>query len=133
MLADETNEAVQAPARERAGAPPFTSGGGTESGTARGSRAPRQTGGREDRGGRPGGRRYGRRPPKVCAFCADKTKKIDYKDVGLLRRFVTDRGKIQSQRKTGTCARHQRRVAVAVKRARHIALLPFSSEERRGR
>jgi small subunit ribosomal protein S18 len=71
--------------------------------------------------------RYVRRR-KVCAFCLEKTKTIDYKDVGTLRRFLTERGKIRSRRKTGTCARHQRRLAVAVKRARHLALLPVTAE-----
>jgi small subunit ribosomal protein S18 len=59
----------------------------------------------------------------------EKSKTIDYKDVGTLRRFVTDRGKIRSRRKTGTCAKHQRRLAVAIKRARHLALLPFTAEQ----
>jgi small subunit ribosomal protein S18 len=65
---------------------------------------------------------------KVCAFCLEKSKAIDYKDVSTLRRFLTERGKIKSRRKTGTCAKHQRRLAVAVKRARHLALLPFTAE-----
>jgi small subunit ribosomal protein S18 len=65
---------------------------------------------------------------RVCAFCLEKTKVIDYKDVATLRRFLTERGKIRSRRKSGTCARHQRRLAVAVKRARHLALLPITSE-----
>lgn len=81
---------------------------------------------RRPRYGRGGGR-YGRRK-KVCAFCLDKTKQMDYKDISTLRRFLTDRGKIKSRRKTGTCAKHQRRLAVAVKRARHLALLPFTAE-----
>ena len=65
---------------------------------------------------------------KVCAFCTDKTRTIDWKDVNGLRRFVDDNGSIRARRKTGTCAKHQRRLAVAVKRARHIALLPFTGE-----
>jgi len=89
---------------------------------------PPQRGGR----GRPpqrGGRRYFRRPRrKVCAFCLDKKKPIDYKDVGMLRRSLTDRGKIRSRRKTGTCAKHQRRLAIAVKRARQVALVPITAE-----
>jgi small subunit ribosomal protein S18 len=64
----------------------------------------------------------------VCAFCLDKTKAIDYKDINTLRRFLTERGKIRSRRKTGTCAKHQRLLAGAVKRARHLALLPFTAE-----
>lgn len=65
---------------------------------------------------------------KVCAFCLDKDKAIDYKDIATLRRFLTERGKIKSRRKTGTCAKHQRKLAIAVKRARHVALLPFTAE-----
>jgi small subunit ribosomal protein S18 len=63
---------------------------------------------------------------KVCKFCADKEIVIDYKDVKLLRNFVTERGKIIPKRIYGTCARHQRQVTEAVKRARHLALLPYS-------
>ncbi|HWQ28614.1 MAG TPA: 30S ribosomal protein S18 [Dehalococcoidia bacterium] len=64
----------------------------------------------------------------MCLFCADKIEVIDYKDVAMLRRYVSDRGKIEPRRKTGTCARHQRRLTVALKRARHLALLPFTAE-----
>jgi small subunit ribosomal protein S18 len=60
-------------------------------------------------------------------FCRDKVKFIDYKDTGLLRRFVSDRGKIRARRVTGTCSQHQRDVAAAVKNARELALLPYSS------
>lgn len=65
---------------------------------------------------------------KVCAFCVDKTAEIDYKDESRLRRFISDRGKIDSRRKTGTCAKHQRRLTIALKRAREIALLPYTAE-----
>ncbi|MFQ3548766.1 MAG: 30S ribosomal protein S18 [Armatimonadota bacterium] len=65
---------------------------------------------------------------KVCAFCVDKVKYIDYKSINRLRRFVTERGKIIPRRTTGTCAAHQRELAVAIKRAREIALLPFVAE-----
>ena len=65
---------------------------------------------------------------KVCAFCLDKNRTIDYKDISTSRRFLTERGKIKSRRKTGTCAKHQRRLATAVKRARHLGLLPFTAE-----
>ncbi len=75
-----------------------------------------------------GGRRYMARP-KICQFCADKNIKIDYKAVDMLRRFVTEEGKIRPRRQTGTCARHQRELAAAIKRARHIALLPFVGEK----
>ena len=64
---------------------------------------------------------------RVCIFCKDKNEVIDYKDSAKLRRLVSDRGKIEPRRKTGTCARHQRLVALAVKRARHLALLPYVS------
>jgi small subunit ribosomal protein S18 len=74
-----------------------------------------------------GGRRYYSRP-RECSFCADKNEMIDYKRVDILRRFVTDEGKIRPRRQTGTCAKHQRELARAIKRARHIALLPFSGE-----
>lgn len=78
-------------------------------------------------------REKGYRPGrKVCALCAEGVKEIDYKQVDLLRRFISDRGKIKSRRKTGTCAKHQRRLALAVKRARHLALLPFTAEHIRG-
>jgi small subunit ribosomal protein S18 len=74
-------------------------------------------------------RRPDRRPRayrrKTCAFCVEKIEEFDYKDVGRLSRYVAGSGKIMSRRQTGTCARHQRRVAMAVKRARHMALLPF--------
>ncbi len=65
---------------------------------------------------------------KVCVFCADKSKKIDYKDVATLKRFVTEKGKIVPRRQTGTCAMHQREITTAVKRARNMALLPFRAE-----
>ena len=70
-----------------------------------------------------------RRPKKrVCAFCADKIEEIDYKDVPRLRRFLSERGKIIPRRVTGTCARHQRQLTVAIKRARHLAFLPYVSD-----
>jgi small subunit ribosomal protein S18 len=65
---------------------------------------------------------------KVCQFCTADDDSIDYKNVGLLQRFVSDRGKIRPRRQTGTCAKHQRRLATAIKQARHIALLPFVAE-----
>jgi small subunit ribosomal protein S18 len=64
---------------------------------------------------------------KYCQFCADKVKDIDYKDIALLRKFVSDRGKIRARRVTGNCSQHQRRVATAVKNAREMALLPYSA------
>src|SRR5919201_658754 len=65
---------------------------------------------------------------KVCQFCVDKVKEVDYKDLGRLRRFLSERGKIEPRRKTGTCAAHQRSLNVALKRARHLAMLPFTAE-----
>ncbi len=73
--------------------------------------------------------RHNKNKKKVCAFCEDKNCKfIDYKDVNRLRKFVTEKGKIIPSRQTGTCARHQRELTVAIKRARNIALLPFSGD-----
>jgi small subunit ribosomal protein S18 len=105
-------------------------------GEGRGRYAPRPDGGDrgEGRGGdgrggdgrggmrrRPGGRR------KVCRFCADKTLHVDYKDVRTLGSFITEGGKIVPSRTSGNCAKHQRQLAVAIKRARVLALLPFST------
>ena len=71
----------------------------------------------------------GRKPRrKVCSFCVDKVDHIDYKDAAKLRRFTTERGKILPRRKSGNCAKHQRQVTLAIKRARNIALLPFTAE-----
>ena len=80
---------------------------------------------RPERPERPRGRK-GRR--KVCSFCVDKIDTIDYKVVARLRRFVSERAKILPRRVTGTCARHQRELTVAIKRARQIALMPFVSD-----
>ena len=74
-----------------------------------------------------GGRRYVPRR-KVCAFCADKTAVIDYKAIGRLRRYVGEHSKIEPRRKTGTCASHQRSISQAVKRARHLAMLPAAAQ-----
>ena len=65
---------------------------------------------------------------KVCVFCAEKVEIIDYKDIGRLRKFITEKGKILPRRMTGTCAKHQRELAEAIKRARVIALLPFKAD-----
>ena len=74
-------------------------------------------------------RNKNRKPKKkVCAFCVDKVENINYKDVAKLRRFVSERGKILPRRMTGTCAKHQRQLTLAIKRARIIALLPFTAE-----
>ena len=82
----------------------------------------------EDRGERRP-RPRGRKPHrKVCQFCVDKIEYIDYKDVNRLRRFVNERGKILPRRMTGNCAKHQRQLSEAIKRARVIALMPYSVE-----
>ena len=74
-------------------------------------------------------RDYRRRPKrKVCSFCAEKATYIDYKEINRLRRFVTERGKILPRRVSGNCARHQRALAVAIKRARELALLPYTGD-----
>jgi small subunit ribosomal protein S18 len=95
------------------------------------AKAPFQSRTRNGQARRPG-RFQGPRPPRVCPFCAQKAKTIDYKNVEMLRRYLTDHGKIKPRRKVGTCARHQRILSAAIKRARHIALLPFVSEATRG-
>jgi small subunit ribosomal protein S18 len=102
------------------------SGGRREGGR---SGPPRRDSGGDDRGGdrpRYGGARRPRR--KVCAFCVDKVQKIDFKEVGRIRRYISDRGKIDPRRKSGTCAKHQRMLTAALKRARHMALLPYTAE-----
>ncbi len=73
-------------------------------------------------------RRGSMRRKKVCQFCADKTETIDYKDVEKLKKYVTERGKILPKRITGTCAVHQRKVTTAIKRARIVALLPYTAD-----
>lgn len=119
----EEQAAAQPPAQPEAPQPPQA---------AQGPQGPQ--GGPQGRGPRPGGRRTeGGRPRyaprrKVCAFCVDKVEHIDYKDVGRLRRYLSERAKIEPRRKTGTCAKHQRALTTAIKRARHVALLPFSSD-----
>jgi small subunit ribosomal protein S18 len=96
-----------------------------------GEERPRGRPGGGGRPERPGGddrrrRRFGRR--KVCGFCVDKAKEIDYKDPVKLRRYLSDRARIEPRRKTGTCAKHQRWLGTALKRARHLALLPYTPE-----
>ena len=74
-------------------------------------------------------RPVGMRRKKVCQFCADTDKKIDYKDAETLKKFVTERGKILPRRVTGACAMHQRAVAKAIKRARVVAIMPFDADQ----
>jgi len=70
----------------------------------------------------------GRKRRKVCSFCADKVESIDYKDTAKLRRYISERAKILPRRMTGTCAKHQRELTIAIKRARHLALLPYTAD-----
>src|SRR6266571_8022923 len=105
---------------------------GPRSGPPRGPRRDGPSGG-SDRSGGSGGRYGGppglRRPRrKVCTFCVDKVQRIDYKDVGRIRRYISERGKIDPRRKSGTCAKHQRMLTAALKRARLMALLPYTAE-----
>ena len=72
--------------------------------------------------------RMNRKKKKVCVFCAEKVENIDYKDVARLRKFTSERAKILPRRITGTCAKHQREMTETIKRARHVALLPFISD-----
>jgi small subunit ribosomal protein S18 len=89
----------------------------------------RDRGDRGDRGGDKGPRGGGmRKRRKVCQFCIDRAPHIDYKDTAKLRRFMSDRAKILPRRMTGTCAKHQRELTESIKRARHIALLPYVSD-----
>jgi small subunit ribosomal protein S18 len=99
----------------------FGGGGGGGRGGDREERGER--GGEGEDGGR--GRGFGRR--KVCRFCADKAAKVDYKDQQALKYFLTERGKIIPRRISGNCAKHQRAIAIAVKRARMLAILPYTS------
>jgi small subunit ribosomal protein S18 len=106
-------------------------GGDREQGGYRGPRGGGGGGGDGERGGegRGGGMRRGRPGPrrKVCRFCADKSLKVDFKDVRTLQSFITEGGKIVPARTSGNCAKHQRQLAIAIKRARVVALLPFST------
>ena len=99
----------------------FGGGGGGGRGGGREDR-----GDRGDRGGDEGGRGRGFGRRKVCRFCADKALKVDYKDQGQLKYFLTERGKIIPRRISGNCALHQREVATAIKRARMLAILPYT-------
>jgi len=121
-MADETTSTPQAPAptsESRPARPPYAGPGGP--------RPPRPAGGGPGGpGGGPGGRKFFRRK-KVCKFCTEKIDAISYRDVRLLQGFVAERGKIVPRRLTGVCTRHQRRLSLAIKQSRNIALLPFAS------
>ncbi len=119
----------------RPGGPPGSRFGGDRPGGRPGGPqgGSRPGGGRPPAGGgRPGGARRGRpryyTRRKICDFCVDHIEYIDYKDIDKFRRSMTDRWKIDSRRKTGVCSKHQRGLARAVKRARHLALIPFSPD-----
>ncbi len=79
----------------------------------------------KERAEAPARRRMIRRRKKVCIFCAEKDKAISYKDVNTLKRYISERGKILPRRITGSCAKHQRALTVAIKRARHVAIMPY--------
>ena len=83
---------------------------------------------RSERPARPQNKNGNRRRKKVCAFCADKIDYIDYKDTTRLRKYVSERAKILPRRVSGTCAKHQRQLTLAIKRARHVALMPYISD-----
>ena len=132
-MASETPSQPPAPGPRPAGPsgpggdrPRYGSGGPRPGGSGGG-----RGGGGGDRDDRGGGSRYGgpRRPRrKVCSFCVDKVKKIDFKDIGRIRRYVSERGKIDPRRKSGNCAKHQRMLTTALKRARHMAMLPYTAD-----
>ena len=82
----------------------------------------------EARSERPAQRPFNRRRKKVCTFCADKIDHIDYKDINRLKKCVSDRAKILPRRISGACAKHQRQITIAIKRARHVALMPYIGE-----
>jgi len=103
----------------------FGGGGGGGRG-GRGGRDAKGGGARGDK--KDAGKRYFFRRRKVCKFCADKIDYVDYKDVKLLSSFVPERGKVLPRRMFGTCAEHQRKVTLAIQRARNIALLPFAAD-----
>lgn len=73
-------------------------------------------------------REKGKKKKRVCAFCVDKVETVDYKEIGRLRKYITERGKILPRRISGNCAHHQRQLTVAIKRARQVALLPYCSD-----
>ncbi len=81
-----------------------------------------------DKGDSKVGVRAKRPHKKVCPFCVDKAQDIDYKDIAKLKKFVSERGKILPRRVSGCCAKHQRQLTIAIKRARHVALMPFSAD-----
>ena len=146
-MADEVKTNEAAPATETTTTTEAPAAAPAQAASTPAPSAPTHGGGsyqrREGRPGGPGGPRGERRPgsgpggprgdrkffrrKKVCKFCVEKIDAIDYKDVGLLRQFVAERGKIVPRRLTGVCTPHQRRLSAAIKQARNIALLPFAA------
>jgi small subunit ribosomal protein S18 len=137
-MSDEQNQSPAAPQaapsapspRREGGSGGHGGGGGRREGGPGGGRREGGPGGPGGPGGGPGGPRRGKRQffrkKKVCKFCVEKMDLIDYKRADILSQFVQERGKILPRRMTGVCARHQRWLGVAIKRARNIALLPFA-------
>ena len=123
-MADETssNTPEQAAAPAPTSTPSSGPTGGPRSGGPGGPRPPRPGG----PGGGPGGRKFFRRK-KVCKFCTEKIDAISYRDVRLLQGFVAERGKIVPRRLSGVCTRHQRKLSLAIKQSRNIALLAFAA------
>ena len=128
-----TRPATIGPAGRPSGPRPGGAPGSRPGGGRPGGPGGRPGGGRS--GGRPGGRFGGRRGRpryysrrKICGFCVDHIEYIDYKNTDSFRRYMTDRWKIESRRKTGVCSKHQRALSTAIKRARHLALIPFSPD-----
>jgi small subunit ribosomal protein S18 len=120
-MADETNSTQSTEQHAPASRP--SGGHSGHSGPGAGPRTPRPAGAP---GGGPGGRKFFRRK-KVCKFCTEKIDVISYRDVRLLQGFVAERGKIVPRRLTGVCTRHQRRLSLAIKQSRNIALLAFAA------
>ena len=127
-MADETTNNAAPAAATESGSTGSAPSSRPEGGGDRGPRGPRPAGrpGGGPGGPREGGRKFFRRK-KVCKFCVEKIDSVNYKDVRLLGQFVAESGKIVPRRLTGVCTPHQRRLADAIKQARNIALLPFSS------
>lgn len=116
-----TEEVVEQPVQQE----PAAAAEGEGAAASENAGAPRQEARFERRSQRPGGNR---RKKKVCIFCEDKIQYIDYKDTVRLRKFISERGKILPRRISGACAKHQRQLTTAIKRARVVALLPYISD-----
>ena len=127
-MSEEEVKEEEAAAQEAPAAEETRPEGGSESNAA--AEGDQENRGRDsqDRGDGRMRRRPMRRRRKVCAFCEDEKKEIDYKDVVTLKKYVSERGKILPRRITGNCAKHQRAITLAIKRARHVALMPYTVE-----